>query len=30
VAVQEVPYDSLRARLLKDGQVLEYVAPPTQ
>jgi FAD dependent oxidoreductase len=27
VAVQDVPYDDLRARLLKDGQVLEY-APP--
>ena len=24
VAVQDVPYDELRARLLKDGQVLEY------
>jgi FAD dependent oxidoreductase len=27
VAVQDVPYDDLRARLLKDGQVLEF-APP--
>jgi FAD dependent oxidoreductase len=27
VTVQDVPYDDLRARLLKDGQVLEY-APP--
>lgn len=24
IAVQEVPYDQLRAQLLKDGQVLEY------
>jgi hypothetical protein len=24
VAVQDVPYERLRARLLKDGQVLEY------
>jgi len=28
VAVQGVPYPELRARLLKDGQVLEYNAPP--
>jgi hypothetical protein len=27
VAVQDVPYDALRVRLLEDGQVLEY-APP--
>jgi len=26
VAVQDVPYPELRARLLKDGQVLEYGA----
>ena len=26
VSVQDVPYDELRARLLKDGQILEYVA----
>jgi hypothetical protein len=24
VSVQDVPYEELRARLLKDGQVLEY------
>ena len=24
IAVQDVPYDKLRARLLADGQVLEY------
>ena len=28
VAVQDVPYAELRARLVKDGQVLEYNAPP--
>jgi hypothetical protein len=28
VAVQDVPYAELRARLLKDGQVLAYNAPP--
>jgi hypothetical protein len=27
LAVQDVPYDKLRARLLADGQVLEYSAP---
>ena len=27
VAVQDVPYDALRARLLRDGQVLEYTPP---
>jgi hypothetical protein len=27
LAVQDVPYDALRERLLKDGQVLEYTAP---
>ena len=27
IAVQDVPYDKLRARLLADGQVLEYTAP---
>jgi hypothetical protein len=27
VAVQDVPYDALRARLLQDGQVLEYTPP---
>ena len=27
VAVQDVPYEKLRARLLADGQVLEYKAP---
>ena len=27
VAVQDVPYAKLRERLLKDGQVLEYIAP---
>ncbi|HET7217265.1 MAG TPA: FAD-dependent oxidoreductase, partial [Vicinamibacterales bacterium] len=26
VAVQDVPYAALRARLMKDGQVLEYAA----
>jgi hypothetical protein len=26
-AVQDVPYEKLRAQLLKDGQVLEYAAP---
>jgi hypothetical protein len=26
--VQSVPYEKLRARLLADGQVLEYAAPP--
>ncbi len=28
LAVQDVPYDKLRARLLADGQVLEFAAPP--
>jgi hypothetical protein len=28
VAVQDVPYAKLRERLLKDGQVLSYEAPP--
>lgn len=28
IAVQEVSYDKLRERLLKDKQVLEYAAPP--
>jgi hypothetical protein len=28
LSVQDVPYEELRARLLKDGQVLEYAAPP--
>lgn len=28
IAVQDVPYAPLHARLLKDGQVLEYQAPP--
>jgi hypothetical protein len=28
VAVQDVPYEKLRARLLADGQVLEYTPPP--
>jgi hypothetical protein len=27
LAVQDVPYDALRARLVKDGQVLEYSNP---
>jgi hypothetical protein len=27
LAVQDVPYEKLRARLLADGQVLEYAAP---
>ena len=27
VAVQDLPYAKLRERLLKDGQVLEYIAP---
>jgi hypothetical protein len=27
IAVQDVPYAALRAKLLKDGQVLEYVKP---
>jgi hypothetical protein len=27
LAVQDVPYAQLRERLLKEGQVLEYVAP---
>jgi hypothetical protein len=30
VAVQDVPYEKLRARLLADGQVLEYPARPAQ
>jgi hypothetical protein len=29
LAVQDVPYEALRARLLTDGQVLEYQAPET-
>jgi hypothetical protein len=28
LAVQDVPYASLRERLLNDGQVLEYTKPP--
>ena len=28
VAVQDVPYDALRRRLLADGQILEYRGPP--
>jgi len=28
IAVQDVPYAPLHARLLQDGQVLEYQAPP--
>jgi hypothetical protein len=28
IAVQDVPYSQLSERLLQDGQVLEYVAPP--
>jgi hypothetical protein len=28
LAVQDVPYEALRARLLQDGQVLEYRADP--
>ncbi|MCW5962586.1 MAG: FAD-dependent oxidoreductase [Bryobacterales bacterium] len=28
IDVQDVPYDKLRARLLADGQVLEFSAPP--
>lgn len=27
IAVQDIPYDKLRARLVADGQVLEYTAP---
>jgi hypothetical protein len=27
ISVQDVPYDKLRARLLADGQVLEYTPP---
>jgi hypothetical protein len=27
IAVQDVPYAKLRARLLADGQVLEHAAP---
>jgi len=27
IAVQDVPYDQLRARLLLDGQVLEFASP---
>jgi hypothetical protein len=30
LAVQDVPYARLRERLLADGQVLEYTAPPTE
>jgi hypothetical protein len=29
-AVQDVPYAKLRERLLRDGQVLEYAAPPAR
>jgi hypothetical protein len=29
IAVQDVPYATLRERLLADGQVLEYTKPPT-
>jgi hypothetical protein len=29
-AVQDVPYEKLRSRLLADGQVLEYTAPPAR
>jgi hypothetical protein len=29
IAVQDVPYDKLRTRLLADGQVIDYDAPPT-
>ncbi len=28
IAVQDLPYDALRERLVADGQVLDYVAPP--
>jgi hypothetical protein len=28
LAVQDVPYEKLRARLQADGQVLHYTAPP--
>jgi hypothetical protein len=28
IAVQDVPYDKLRTRLLADGQVLEYKSSP--
>jgi hypothetical protein len=30
MAVQDVPYDALRERLLKDGQVLDYDRPPSR
>jgi len=30
VAVQDLPYDTLRRRLLADGQILEYRGPPRQ
>ena len=30
IAVQEVPYARLKERLLKDGQVLTYTAPPAE
>ena len=29
-AVQDVPYARLRERLLRDGQILEYKAPPAE
>ncbi len=30
IAVQDVPYAPLHARLIKDGQVLDYQAPPAE
>jgi hypothetical protein len=30
IAVQDVPYAKLRERLLKDGQILSYSAPPEE
>jgi hypothetical protein len=30
IAVQDVPYEKLRTRLIADGQVLEYAAPASQ
>ena len=30
VAVQDVPYEKLRERLVADGQVLEYTPSPAQ
>jgi hypothetical protein len=30
IAAQDVPYDKLRARLLADGQVLEYTPAPAE